>query len=241
MQGKWAGKAAWAGVCVPALIWAVPALAGPPYVTDDPEPTDLHKWEIYNFVSGSHENGITSADMGVDLNYGGAKDLQLTATLPLHVETGSPLGAGDVELAAKYRFLHQQEGGLLPDVAFFPRVFLPTGRGSTRAQVLLPLWAQKDWGKWSLFGGGGYTLNPGPGQRNYASMGAALSRQLRPGWQMGLEYYAQTRASEDDRPVHGLNIGSQVHIAGPFSWLASFGQGLNRRQTIFYSSLKLDL
>ena len=40
---------------------ATPALAGPPFVTDDPEPTDLHKWEIYNFALGTIENGTAAA------------------------------------------------------------------------------------------------------------------------------------------------------------------------------------
>ena len=31
---------------------AFPAAAGPPYLTDDPVPTDLGRWEIYGFASG---------------------------------------------------------------------------------------------------------------------------------------------------------------------------------------------
>ena len=39
---------------------AVPARAGPPYLTDDPDPTDLGHWEIYAFTTGEHSNA--SAD-----------------------------------------------------------------------------------------------------------------------------------------------------------------------------------
>jgi hypothetical protein len=219
----------------------VPALAGPPFVTDDPEPTDLHHWEIYNFALGGRDDGVTSLDAGVDLNYGAARDVQLTATLPMHTETAEPLDVGDVELAAKYKFLHQHEGTFSADVSLFPRVFLPTGRGSRRAQLLLPVWAQRDFGKWSVFGGGGYTLNPGAGQRNYWQQGVAVTRELRAGWQLGLEYYGQGRASDDDRAVQGVNLGTIIHLHGPFSLLGSVGQGLSRRQTIFYTALKLDL
>ena len=233
--GRWAAALA----CV--LLLSAPALAGPPFLTDDPETTDLHHWEIYNFASGGRDEDVNSLDLGVDLNYGAAPDLQLTATLPLHTETGQPLDAGDVELAAKYRFAHQRPGTVSADVAFFPRVFVPTGRGSRSAQLLLPVWAQRDFGAWSLFGGGGYTLHPGPGNRDYWQQGAALNRQMRPGWQLGLEYYGQGRQSSDSRPVQGLNMGTIVHIHGPFSWLASFGQGLSRKQTVFYTALKLDL
>ena len=219
----------------------MPALAGPPFVTDDPVPTDPGHWEIYNFASLTGEMGTTSADMGVDLNYGALRDVQLTATLPLHVETGAPLDVGDVELAAKYRFAHQHAGMFSADIAFFPRVFLPTGRGVSRAQVLLPVWLQHDFGPWSLFGGGGYMLNPGPGQRNYWQQGMVVARQIRPGWQLGIEYYGHSRDGDTTRRVDGLNVASTIHIKGPFSWLASAGRGLNRSQTIVYTALKLDL
>jgi hypothetical protein len=44
------------------------------------------------------------------LNYGAAKDLQLTLVVPLGYSrdlAGSRMGAGDVEMSAKYRFIHQ--------------------------------------------------------------------------------------------------------------------------------------
>jgi len=223
------------------VLAAGSARAGPPFITDDAEPTDYHKWEIYNFATGTREGGATSADFGLDLNYGGLRDVQLTATLPLHAESGQSVAAGDVELAVKYKFMHQRELGILPDVAVFPRVFLPTGRGSTSAQLLLPLWVQKDYGKWSLFGGGGYILNPGPGQLNHWQAGFVVNRQVAPGFQLGLEYYGAGRRAIGERPIHGLNLGTQIHLKGPFSLLGAFGQGLNRKQTVFYSSLKLDL
>jgi hypothetical protein len=56
-------------------------------------------------------------------------------------------GLSNIELAAKYRFLHQDSFGL--DVSVFPRVFLPSGSpnvGNHTASVLLPVWVQKDWG-----------------------------------------------------------------------------------------------
>ncbi len=226
-------------------LWAVavatPAWAGPPYVTDDPEPTDLHKWEIYNFVVGARDDGITAADFGFDINYGGFKDVQLTTTLALHSESGAPVTVDDAELAVKYKFLHHDPHGLAPDISVFPRVSLPTGPGSRYAQFLVPVWLQKDFGATSVFGGGGYTFNPGPGNRDYAIWGAVLTQQLRPGFQLGVEYAGQGRAGTDVPPLHVLNLGTVIHIKGPYSLLGSFGQGVNRKQTIFYTSLKLDL
>ena len=238
-MSKFGGTLALGGIAALCMM-ACPAVAGPPYVTDDPEPTDTGHWEIYNFGGGTIENGTIAAAVGVDLNYGAAKNLQLTATLPFALGSDDPFGLGDIEIAAKYKFLHQGTGFPL-DVAFFPRVFVPTARGSTRAQVLLPLWVERDWGKWSLFGGGGYTINPGAGNRNYWQQGVVMTRTIQPGFSLGLEYYGQGAASFSDRPVQGINLGTQIHLHGPFSLLGSIGQGLTRKQTIFYTSLKLDL
>jgi len=58
---------------------------------------------------------------------------------------------------------------------------------------------------------------------------------------LGLEYHGQGAAFRGDRALHGLNLGTQIHLHGPFSLLGSFGQGLNHSQTIFYTALKLDL
>ena len=119
------------------------AVAGPPFLTDDPEPTDTGHWEIYNFVQGAHTPGDTSGEAGFDLNYGGAKDLQLTAVLPAQFSGpgGDSWGMGDIELAAKYRFLHQA-GPTGLDVSIFPRVFVPSAydrHGDRRTDLLVPI------------------------------------------------------------------------------------------------------
>ncbi|MGN6148908.1 MAG: hypothetical protein ACTHPD_10250, partial [Rhizomicrobium sp.] len=68
------------------LIMPFPALAGPPYVTDDPAPTDKGHFEIYAFDAGTSARGGVDGQAGIDFNYGGAADLQLTAVLPLNYE-----------------------------------------------------------------------------------------------------------------------------------------------------------
>ena len=149
---------AWPIAFVLIAALARPATAGPPYVSDDPEPTDYGHFEIYTFNSGTATRAGTSGATGIDLNYGAAPDLQLTATLPAGINRpaggNTGIGLSNVELAAKYRFLHQNDFGL--DVSIFPRVFLPSGSndvGNNRASLLLPIWVQKDWGNgWSAFG-----------------------------------------------------------------------------------------
>ncbi len=147
----------WAGAALALALLAQPARAGPPYVSDDPEPTDYGHFEIYTFNNGTATRDGTAGESGVDFNYGAAPDLQLTATLPEGFSSAaagsSNIGWSNVELAAKYRFLHQNTFGL--DVSIFPRVFLPSGSntiGDNHASLLLSVWVQKDWsGGWSAW------------------------------------------------------------------------------------------
>src|ERR1700739_3882137 len=114
--------------CILLAVLVRPASAGPPYLSDDPEPTDYKHYEIYTFNAGTSARAGADGETGIDFNYGAAPDLQLTATLPLGFanEIGGPsqFGLSNIELAAKYRFLHQSQVGW--DVAVFPRLFLPS-------------------------------------------------------------------------------------------------------------------
>lgn len=167
-----------------------PALAGPPYLTDDPEPTDYKHFEIYAFSQGTaSQNGI-NGEGGIDFNYGGAPNLQLTATVPaaynFPVSGSSAIGPGNIELAAKYRFLTQDNFGL--DVAMFPRVILPsasTNVGDQHASYLLPIWIEKDWDKWSAFGGGGCEVNRGGTRRISVWRAQPLPVRSRPIYKSG--------------------------------------------------------
>jgi len=217
--GKWLGTGAMA-------LWAGAALAGPPYATDDPEPTDTGHWEIYAFAAGTFRHGEFEGATGLDLNYGPVRDIQLTATLPVDFshDGGTHAGAGDVELGVKYRFLHDERAGF--SFAIFPRVILPTASrrfGTGRARLLLPAWAQKHFGPWSLFGGGGYTLNPGAGNRDFWQSGIALTREVAPGLSLGAEVTHQSPDEAGGRGTTALGAGGIVHIAGSFSLLFSGG------------------
>ena len=219
------------------LILATPALAGPPYVTDDPEPTDLGHWENYTFVSGVHTPGDTSGQTGFDLNYGGFKNVQLTAVIPLDYDSRE-VGAGNVELAIKYKVLHQSDGTLAPDVSVFPRLFVPLQNsrfGPDRAQLFLPVWAEKDWGKWSLFGGGGYRFNPGAGERNFWQSGIALTHDISERANLGVEIYHQTPATPDGRDYTGVNAGATYKLADHWTLMGAGGPGVqNARQGGLY-------
>jgi hypothetical protein len=244
-------KSFWSSAAIAVLAFggASFAHAGPPFVTDDPQPTDTGHWEMYDFASGVNALGASTGQVGLDVSYGGYKDLQLTAVVPLDYRTGPSNAAalGDIQLAAKYRFLHQKEGVWTPDIAVFPRFFLPTGgRGleSRRLTVLLPVWAEKDIGKWSVFGGGGYDINPGPGQRNFWVSGLVVQRTITDRFSLGAEIYHQTPDSTDARPFTGLNLGTTYRLTAHWSLLAAVGPGIqNAREGgryDFYFALKAD-
>jgi hypothetical protein len=226
----------WLG-CASVLGTAIPALAGPPYLTDDPEPTDYQHFEIYTFTSGTATREGTSGEGGIDFNYGGAPDLQLTATVPAGYNAPSSgpsaWNLDNVELAAKYRFLTQQNFGL--DVAIFPRVFLPSASsaiGEQHASFLFPLWMEKDWGQWSAFGGGGCEINRGGNSENFCLMGLAVTRQFTTKLQLGLEIFHQTPDMQDGLATTSLGVGLRYDLNDNFHLLGYLGRGVqNVEQT----------
>ena len=231
-----------------ALLLASPALAGPPYVTDDPEPTDLGKYEIYLFAGGTATKDGSGGEGGIDFNYGAAPDLQLTAVLPLAWDdpNGGPsaVNLGNIELAAKYKFVHQEDFGV--DVAFFPRVFLPAGSGSVgdrHASLLLPIWIGRSWGNWSTFGGGGCTISHGGGSQNFCQIGWALTNQITPALQIGAEIYHQTAGDIGGKASTGLGFGATYDLNENFHLMASAGPGIQNadatNRVTWYAALLL--
>lgn len=232
-----------------AVAAGTAARAGPPFVTDDPVPTDRGHWEIYDFVAGARADGVIGGQAGLDLNYGAAKDLQVTAVLPAGFDAGqrAALGLSNIELAAKYRFLHQSDTGAAPDAAFFPRLIAATGgsRFSTgHTALLLPVWMSKDLGAWSLFGGGGYEINPGGGQRDFWLSGLGVTRIVSKRLGVGLEVYHRTRDADEGRDFTGVNLGALYRLTPHWSLIGSAGPGVQNAAReggyAFYAALKAD-
>jgi hypothetical protein len=152
-----------------ALSAAANVCAGPPYITDDPEPVEYQHWEVYlASIFTKQPDGWTSTAPHVEVNYGVVPDVQLHTIAPMTLYApaagASSYGYGDTELGVKYRFVH--EGDWLPQIGTFPLLEVPSGSharnlGSEHLQTLLPLWFQKSEGKWTAYGGGGYWINPG--------------------------------------------------------------------------------
>jgi hypothetical protein len=161
------------------------------------------------------------------------KDVQLSLA-PQLAFNASPnavtqFGLGDIQLSAKYRFLHEDD--TCPQAAFFPAVVLPTGNpelglGNGKAQVLLPMWFQKSWGPWTDFGGGGYWMNPGVGNRNWTFLGDAIQRDLGDRVSAGLELFYHSPAQTEDVGGLGSNVALLVHLGASDNLLFSAGRDL---------------
>lgn len=228
------------------LATSTPAFSGPPYETDDPAPTEFGHWEIYNFVTADGRAGEVEGAAGLDLNYGGAEGLQLTATLPVafarEPETGWRGARGDIELGAKYRFVNDEKSGW--QAAVFPRVILPTaakGLGGKRARLLLPLWAEKDIGKTSVFGGGGYEINPGSGNRDFWQGGFAVTHEFSKSLTLGSELAWQAADTRGGTSSTGINLGLIQKLGGPYSLLLAAGPSFSSRETSYHAYVALQL
>jgi hypothetical protein len=96
------------------FMLGAPAFAGPPYVTDDPEPTPYRSYEIY--LASDYARSADSVDVTaphLEFNYGLFPNVQVTATLPL---AGSSLpkgamhfGYGDTEFEVKARVIQETD------------------------------------------------------------------------------------------------------------------------------------
>jgi hypothetical protein len=217
------------------------AVAGPPYVSDDPEPTDYQHFEIYTFNQGTSTRAGVSGESGIDFNYGAAPDLQLTATLPAGFDqtigAGTDIGMSNIELAAKYRFLHQDTFGL--DVSIFPRVFLPSGSntiGDNHTSLLLPIWVEKDWsGGWSAFGGGGCTFSE-IRAADSCQIGGVLTYQILPRLQIGAELFHQTADAHGTPATTSAGIGWRYDLDDHYHLLGYVRRGIeNTEETDRYS------
>ncbi len=121
------------------LLTAIGSLhAGPPFVTDDPEPPAPSGWEINLPFIIERTPGKTEIDAPLfDFNYG-LPDVQLKLELPVKIVhedgNGTVADAGDLLLGLKWRFLNNKQSHL--QLGIYPQLLLPTGiRRAASAKV----------------------------------------------------------------------------------------------------------
>jgi hypothetical protein len=212
------------------------AFAGPPFVTDDPEPVEYQHWEFYVASQDSKLGGDWSGTAPhFELNYGVVPDVQLHLIAPLAYDVppdgSAHYGLGDTEIGVKCRLIHETND--LPQVGIFPLLELPTGRaqdnlGNGHLQAFLPCWLQKSWGTWTLYGGGGYGINSFSGAHNWGFVGAVLQKQVLPSLAIGAEVYHQTIYQADFPNVGtAFNVGAVVDLSDQHHLLFSAGSSIN--------------
>jgi hypothetical protein len=223
-------------LCGALACTAQPAAAGPPYQTDDPEPTAYRHFEIYVFGTYGNEpgRGVSANLPSAEINYGLMPNVQFSVTLPFVAaqDAHSPLRTsyGDTEVALKLRFAQERPGR--PQIAFYPAVVLPTtnaasGLGSGLPKLFLPLWAQKTNGSWTFFGGGGFWRNPGAGNRDYTFTGIAATHEVHDGLAVGGELYRQTADTVGGTASTSIGIGITGEHGEHHALLASVGRTLS--------------
>lgn len=211
-------------------------VAGPPYDTDDPEPVELHHWEFYCSSLGFNADGILSCTAPhIEINNGPIRNVQLHVIFPLvynSVQDGKTnYGPGDIELGMKYRFIQEDTNSWVPQVGTFPLVEVPTGNtdkglGYGSYQFYIPVWIQKTIGKWTTYGGGGYWINEGTGNKNSGFIGWMAQYQFIKQVSVGAELYYVTANQVGGENEFDFNIGSVIDFTEHHHLLISAGRSI---------------
>ena len=209
------------------------AFAGPPFLTDDPEPVDLHHLEI-NLI-GQETRAVVgpSGSVSGEANLGCAAEMQCHVAVP--VTFNDPAGGhthaglGDIELGLKYRFLDRPDDGW--SAAVYPTLYLPTGDagqglGNGRAQLLLPVWVQRSSGPWSWDAGIARLINRAPDARSSWFAGLLGRRSFGERLSLGAELYRRTPTALGEPSVTGFNVGAILSVSAGQNLLISAGRGL---------------
>lgn len=224
-------------VCLIIVIESIvnSAWAGPPFITDDPEPVKYQHWEVNYAVGKTWRQDSASAGIpSIDINYGISPNMQVHAQPRYSYEritTDRHFGTDDTEIGVKYRFLNLEQGDSSFMVGIYPMLQIPTGNtslgpGRGKGQSFLPLWLQRNTEKWTIYGGTGYRINPGTGNKNSVFLGGTALYQVTPTLQLGGEVFHETPDTVDGESTAGFNLGGNYNLANDYNLLFSAGKGL---------------
>jgi len=91
----------------------------------------------------------------------------------------------------------------------------------------LPLWAEKEFGPWSLCGGMGYTVVPQVGYRNFLYGGVLLKRVVNERLELSVEMFSHARegfAAAQTEASAMVDAGGYYHFKSP-GWQLLFAYG----------------
>jgi len=214
------------------LLTADFSKAGPPFVTDDPEPPPPGGWEINVPFILERTPGTTEMDAPLfDLNYG-LPDIQLKLEFPIEIvndSNGTQAGAGDCLIGVKWRFLNNEQSQF--QLGTYPQVLAPTGNharglGQGQPAFVLPLLAQKSWGKWTLYGNVGYWWQTASETRDYFYAGAVLEREITERLELGVELFGNSPKERGGRSELAFNVGGTWKLNAHLNLLFSGGRDI---------------
>jgi hypothetical protein len=186
-----------------ARLWA----QGPPFQVDDPVPVDFKHYEFYIF--GSTDGTPAETDYSApsfEFNWGAVPRVQIHTILPFGGIRPSnnpiylPSGAGssangllDMEFGVKLAII--KETKVIPQIGTFTMIEIPTGNadkglGAGKVWYRLPLWLQKNEGKWLFDGGAGETVNSQDGFHNFPYGGFLVKREMNKKLDLAAEIFA---------------------------------------------------
>lgn len=207
--------------------------AGPPFETDDPQTVDYRHWEYYISSINTIQHGTwTGTSPHFEVNYGLVPNVQIHMLLPMNYtytkDRGFNFGYSYTELGVKYRFM--QESKNMPQIGVFPIIEMPTVHNNEfsngKAQVYLPVWAQKSWGKLTTYGGVGYWVNPGINNKNWTFSGWEVQYDFLPVFTFGGELYHHSANIVDGKAVTAFNLGGFINFTEKFHLICSIGHSI---------------
>jgi Putative MetA-pathway of phenol degradation len=209
------------------------ARAGPPFVTDDPEPPPPGGWEINVPFILERTPGTTDMDAPLfDLNYG-LPDIQLKLEFPVSVVredgNGTEAGPGDLLTGVKWRFLNNEQSQL--QFGIYPQLLLPTGDharglGDGGSAFVFPLLAQKNWDRWTFYGNIGFWWQTAAETRNYVYAGAVLEREINERLTLGAELFGNSPKERGARFDFAFNLGGKWKMSNHVNLLFAGGRDI---------------
>jgi len=220
--------------CAWAFLQCAHALAGPPFITDDPEPIPHYHWELYLASQSFHmRDGWSGTAPHFEANYGVVPNVQLHVIAPMAYSVPAQgtahYGYGDMELGSKLRFI--QEGSWVPQVGTYLMLEVPTGSrsanlGNGSAQLFVPLWIQKSFGPWTTYGGPGLWIDTSRPAKHWWYFGWELQRRLNGELVLGGELLCITPKTHDEVLDVRFNLGAIIDASETHHFLLSAGRGL---------------
>ena len=222
-------------------LWA----QGPPFQVDDPVPVDFKHYEFYIF--GSTDGTPAETDYSgpaFEFNWGALPRVQIHTILPwggiypsnkaVYYPGGtgpSAHGLTDMELGVKLAII--KETKTIPQIGTFTMFEMPTGNydkglGVGKVWYRLPLWLQKNEGKWLFDGGAGETVVPQTGYHDFPYGGFLLKREMNKKLELAAEVFShggEGYATPQTQASTMIDAGAYWHLKGEETMQLLFAYG----------------